>query len=251
MAQRNENLPREIPDELNKWNWGAFFLNWIWGIGNSTYIALLMFVPFVNLAMPFVLGAKGSRWAWENHYWRDASHFKTTQRNWAIAGGVVFVALILLILGLFYGLIALIKGSDVYQLAMARLRASPQVAQALGTPIAEGFMPLGSISVAGDGGKANLTISLSGPKAEGKARVLATKRGGVWTIHLLYVRVEGRPRPIVLINTKNIKTFTAQRDMSPRRDVRGRHARAWGAGGYSFPDDRRSLASAVGRGSRL
>lgn len=55
-----------VPPEIMRWNWGAFFLNWIWGIGHSTYIALLMFVPLVNVVMPFVLGAKGSEWAWRN-----------------------------------------------------------------------------------------------------------------------------------------------------------------------------------------
>ena len=64
MAGQPLNQPAEIPPELDRWNWGAFFLNWIWGIGNSTYIALLMFVPLVNIVMIFVLGAKGSRWAW-------------------------------------------------------------------------------------------------------------------------------------------------------------------------------------------
>ena len=55
-----------IPDEVRGWNWGAFLLNWIWGLGNSTFIALLMFVPVINLVMPFVLGVKGSSWAWQN-----------------------------------------------------------------------------------------------------------------------------------------------------------------------------------------
>lgn len=51
----------EIPPELDRWNWGAFLLNWIWGIGNNTFIALLTFVPVVGVVMIFVLGAKGSR----------------------------------------------------------------------------------------------------------------------------------------------------------------------------------------------
>src|ERR1019366_10250458 len=38
-----------VPPELDRWNWGAFLLNWIWGIGNNTFIALLMFVPVVNI----------------------------------------------------------------------------------------------------------------------------------------------------------------------------------------------------------
>lgn len=32
-----------VPAEIDRWNWGAFLLNWIWGIGNHTFIALLMF----------------------------------------------------------------------------------------------------------------------------------------------------------------------------------------------------------------
>ena len=35
-----------LPPELTGWNWGAFFLTWIWGIGNSTFIALLAFFSF-------------------------------------------------------------------------------------------------------------------------------------------------------------------------------------------------------------
>src|SRR5665647_22106 len=81
-----------VPPELDRWNWGAFFLNWIWGIGNNTYIALLMFVPLVNMVMPFVLGVKGSAWAWRNKQWQDVDHFKRVQRKWAIWGIVAWIA---------------------------------------------------------------------------------------------------------------------------------------------------------------
>ncbi|MGH6676795.1 MAG: hypothetical protein ACRECE_11325, partial [Xanthobacteraceae bacterium] len=47
--------PKAIPPEIDRWNWGAFLLNWIWGIGNNTFIALLTLVPFVGFVMPFVL----------------------------------------------------------------------------------------------------------------------------------------------------------------------------------------------------
>ena len=69
-----------VPPEVKGWNWGAFLLNWIWGIGNSTYIALLMFVPLVNIFMFFILGVKGNEWAWKNRTWRDVEHFKQTQK---------------------------------------------------------------------------------------------------------------------------------------------------------------------------
>src|SRR6516162_3005087 len=92
--------PKAIPAEINRWNWGAFLLNWIWGIGNQTYIALLMFVPIVNIVMPFVLGAKGSAWAWRNGRWDSVEHFKRVQRLWAIWGVVVLVGGVVLFGGI-------------------------------------------------------------------------------------------------------------------------------------------------------
>jgi hypothetical protein len=82
--QRVHTDPETIPAEIDRWNWGAFLLNWIWGVGNNTFIALLMFVPFVGLVMPFVLGAKGSRWAWRNGRWDSVEHFKRVQRLWVM-----------------------------------------------------------------------------------------------------------------------------------------------------------------------
>ena len=86
----------QIPPEIRGWNWGAFFLHWIWGIGNGVWIALLSLIPFVSWVMMFVLGAKGSEWAWAAKKWDSVEHFKRTQRTWALAGlalwivGVVF-----------------------------------------------------------------------------------------------------------------------------------------------------------------
>ena len=79
-----------LPPQLYGWNWGAFFLNWIWGIGNNTFIALLCLLPFINIVMIFVLGAKGNEWAWQNKRWQNIEHFKRVQRLWAIWGVVLF-----------------------------------------------------------------------------------------------------------------------------------------------------------------
>ena len=79
----------DFPAELEGWNWGAFFLNWIWGLFNGTPIALIVFVPGAGLIMAFVLGVKGNEWAWRNQNWRSIEHFKSTQRKWAIAGIVI------------------------------------------------------------------------------------------------------------------------------------------------------------------
>jgi len=79
-----------VPAEIDHWNWGAFLLNWIWGVGNNTFIALLALIPFVGLVMMFVLGAKGSAWAWQNQRWESVERFKSTQRKWAFWAFVVW-----------------------------------------------------------------------------------------------------------------------------------------------------------------
>ncbi|MBA3788841.1 ribonuclease G [Patescibacteria group bacterium] len=93
-----------IPPEIKGWNWGAFGLNWIWGLGNSTYIALLTFVPVVGFVMVFILGVKGNEWAWQNHHWDSIEHFKKHQRTWTIvwlaligAGILFWLAAVLLV----------------------------------------------------------------------------------------------------------------------------------------------------------
>jgi tetratricopeptide (TPR) repeat protein/tRNA A-37 threonylcarbamoyl transferase component Bud32 len=88
----------EISPEVKKWNWGAFFLNWIWGIGNNTKIALLCLIPFVNLVMVFILGEKGSEWAWRNNRWESIEHFRNVQRKWAWWGLGWFLFQIVLVI---------------------------------------------------------------------------------------------------------------------------------------------------------
>ena len=73
--------PKIIPPEIRRWNWGALFLNWIWGLGNQTYIALLALIPGFGFIWMFVLGAKGSAWAWRNGRWDSVEHFKRVQRR--------------------------------------------------------------------------------------------------------------------------------------------------------------------------
>jgi hypothetical protein len=84
-----------VPREIQKWNWGAFLLPPLWGIGNKTYIILLGFIPLVNFVMPFVGGAKGSEWAWQNKRWDNIDHFKRVQRIWMYWGIVVWIAMII------------------------------------------------------------------------------------------------------------------------------------------------------------
>lgn len=187
-----------VPSELRGWNWGAFLLNWIWGLGNNTFIALLMFVPLVNLVMPFVLGAKGNEWAWRNTRWRSVAHFRSVQRIWTLVGVVVYVAIIGLALGLAMLFITLLKSSDAYQLSGELLRDNPVVERVFGKPIETGI-PSGAINITGSHGKADLSYSVQGPQASGTAYVEASKIRGKWTIEHLELKINGATQRLVLI----------------------------------------------------
>lgn len=171
-----------VPAEIVRWNWGAFLLNWIWGIGNNTFIALLMFVPLVNLVMPFVLGAKGNSWAWRNKRWESIEQFKTVQRKWAKWGIILIIATSV---ALFFAVPTLFKSSEVFQLALAKVEANQEAIELIGRPISTGF-PMGSIQVSGPRGNASLSFGVSGPKGKGTVYMEATKDMDRWRIdHIL------------------------------------------------------------------
>ena len=195
----------EIPAHLNRWNWGAFLLNWIWGIGNSVWIALLCLIPLVNIVMMFVLGAKGSRWAWNARLWRDEAHFRSTQRKWAIAGVIVWLAFIALGLATCTGVYSTLRNSEAYRMTMAELHDSPAVKAALGDNFEAGYFLTGQINWKVDGsGAAQLQIPLKGSIANATAFTVAERQGGDWEIKVLFVRVDGRQEPIVVINKSNL-----------------------------------------------
>lgn len=88
--------PAEV---LTGFNWGAFFLNWIWGLGNNSFITLVIlvisFIPFVNLlTLPVAIwfGVKGNEWAWQNKKWNSIEHFHSVQKMWAAWGIGILVA---------------------------------------------------------------------------------------------------------------------------------------------------------------
>lgn len=71
------------PPGIKGWSWGAFLLNWIWSIGNKTWIGLLCLVPYVGLVMSIYLGIKGRELAWRNKRWDSIEHFNTVQKKWS------------------------------------------------------------------------------------------------------------------------------------------------------------------------
>lgn len=87
-------VAESLPPGVAGWSWGAFLWNWVWAIGNKTWIGLLCLIPFVGFFMAFVLGFKGREWAWKNKEWRDLAHFNRVQRLWSLWGLIIILGFV-------------------------------------------------------------------------------------------------------------------------------------------------------------
>ncbi len=81
----------DIPDGVKGWSWGAFLLNWIWAIGNKTWIGLFALIPYVGIIMSIALGIKGREWAWQNKHWESIEHFQNVQKRWSFWSVIILV----------------------------------------------------------------------------------------------------------------------------------------------------------------
>jgi hypothetical protein len=88
-----DNVIDLIPNGIKGWSWGAFFLNWIWAIGNRTWWGLLAIIPYFGFIMAIILGIKGREWAWKNNKWESIEHFNRVQKKWSF-WGVLLIGII-------------------------------------------------------------------------------------------------------------------------------------------------------------
>lgn len=134
---------------------------------------------------PHVPTAAAAPRGWWQRHWKWALPIVVVG---AFAVVVAFIALIL------FTLRGSMMGSDVYRDAMVRASAHPELVDALGAPIEAGFMPMGSISKSsedGGSGRADLVISLSGPRGSGELVATAERRRGAWMYESLIFVPEG------------------------------------------------------------
>lgn len=110
-----EELNYMAREEINRFNWGAFFMWPLWGFANGMFY--LFFVNFafqilyflliygnevgqiffgiIGFVINLVFGINGSKWAWHNKKWRDLEHFRDVQRSWKYwAVGLLIVLVI-------------------------------------------------------------------------------------------------------------------------------------------------------------
>jgi hypothetical protein len=91
-----------------------------------------------------------------------------------------------------------LKSSDPYKHAVAAAQANGEVKTLLGEPISEGMLPSGNINLDGSGGRADLSIPISGPKGSATIHVAGTKESGRWNYSRLEVVPSGNGKPIDL-----------------------------------------------------
>jgi len=85
----------EPPPGIKGWSWGAFLWNWIWAIGNQTWIGLLALVPLIGFFVAIYLGIRGRELAWQNRRWDSVEHFQRVQRAWSMWGLIVLAVAVL------------------------------------------------------------------------------------------------------------------------------------------------------------
>lgn len=88
----------EARPQLDRWNWGAAFFNWIWALGHKLWLyALLGFVlGFIPFASFILFGLKGNEWAWDRGGYASVEELRAKERKWAIAALVVFLITVVL-----------------------------------------------------------------------------------------------------------------------------------------------------------
>jgi hypothetical protein len=111
---------------------------------------------------------------------------------WIVVAGVAAVMLLVLLFvgAIVFAVFGSMKSSAPYQHAVDVATHDPRVLFALGTPVKPGWLPSGSINVAGDSGRAVLTIPLEGSAHKGKLHVVASKAEGEWSYQTLAASVE-------------------------------------------------------------
>jgi Cytochrome oxidase complex assembly protein 1 len=119
------------------------------------------------------------------------------QRGWFRRNALWFVPTVILLPillcagscgGIFYLVFSMLRDSQPYQMALARLRENPEVIQRLGEPVEDAtWYPSGQIRMQGAQGFAQFEMKIAGPRGKADAYVEATADAGEWTIKRLRV----------------------------------------------------------------
>lgn len=108
MVKKGEITSGQEKSEINKFNWGAFFGTFIWGLCNKTYISLWIIPLFFTPAWLFFglyLGIKGNELAYKNKKYDSVEAFHKSQKKqatfWSIftptVSIIMFIAIVVVL----------------------------------------------------------------------------------------------------------------------------------------------------------
>jgi len=186
-----------VPPELDKWNWGAFFLSWIWGIGNNTYRAFLVFIPLFGFFFLFALGFKGSSWAWKHKKWESVEHFQRVQRKWTIAALIFLAVIAIAFIATFYFISSSMKSSAAYESSVSLASSDPKTIETIGVPFKTGIV-MGSLNRSSTDGQASINYKITGPIGTGRVYTDATMKRGIWKTDCLEIQLPDNSRSVVV-----------------------------------------------------
>ena len=92
----------------------------------------------------------------------------------------------------YFGVTKVIEGSPAFTEAFARASDNPDVQATLGTPLSPGFGLSGEVKENGNGGNANFSVPLEGPKGKGTLHVEAKRINGRWNFSRIDVDAGGK-----------------------------------------------------------
>lgn len=179
-----------VPQEIDRFNWGAFFFSWVWAIRHGVWIGLLALIPFVGLIMRFVLGFKGNEWAWKRNLYISSADFLHTQRRW---GQVGFAAFILVLILVFLPSAVVYRDYSMsLESAFAAAKKDKQVTSYFGTPVELVTDADSAILSESDANKVitEAVFKAKGPKKEGYITIKMSrdnKAGSKWVTNKVVV----------------------------------------------------------------
>ncbi|HEY1014776.1 MAG TPA: cytochrome c oxidase assembly factor Coa1 family protein [Herpetosiphonaceae bacterium] len=92
------------------------------------------------------------------------------------------LGMLLLVAAIYGGVVWLFRSSESYDIAFARLRASPEVVAVFGEPIEPGWWVLGQISSGGGMSRVSYQMPISGPLQSGTVSVSGSGGDGEWAL---------------------------------------------------------------------
>jgi hypothetical protein len=115
-----------------------------------------------------------------------------------IGCGIAVIILVILAVVLIAVVFGAVKSTSAYKGALSRAQHDPRVIAVLGSPVHDGFIVTGNVSVKNYSGTADFTFPISGPKGKAPLHVEAVLDENGWHYSVLTLQPNNGP-PIDLL----------------------------------------------------